>query len=253
MHLVVSRRIKAVALLVSAMLLLSSCAMFNPGPDFRVSVEGQVRLQGATTHEGIRVSVRYYDSSERMTIVIGIGSTDSQGRFSISQMPFPHDQVNFKVLATKDGYAPAEESFSIYYGYDGSDFTFPNMLLHNSKKMTVEWAVTNDGTTFGLAAPITQSVVYSYVLNGTQPYTIGFDSSSATLYFYDQQGRETCGYTYSRRIWNMGKMSLASIRSVPDTGGSTWTYVEMLVGNAYVVRTPTGQYAKFRVLSIEEG
>lgn len=246
-----------IVIMILAMgLLASSCMFLDFGPQNVATVRGTAHLEGETFHSGISVKVRYYDNMERSWVILAAGSTDSQGRFMLRDFLFLPEEVDFQVIATKDGYASADEEFAIYYGYDGSAFVF-DMQLHNRKKLVVEWefkAGASQGMSF-VGSDKGQTTLYSYVpgYDSSRPYGVNIDNSGSSydLSFFDDDDYQMSIYTSWRNVWALGNVPLNSISEIPlrSPDSSGYHYFELSVGMTYVVQTDYG-YVKLRVLSL---
>jgi hypothetical protein len=235
-------------------LLISSCMIFQPEPEYVTDITGRAILEGETSHAGITIYVRYYDSASGDYVLLASETTGTDGRFSMRDVPFVPQQVSFTVYASKSGYASADESFAIYYGYDGSPFVFDNMVLHRQKKLVMEWASKEGPGTSFVGARTGQATLYSYVLGVTEstPYYYNFDGvGNSEMSFYDDDDAPMSVLTGSRTVWDVGAVGLETVTDVPTSSGRTYTYVRLYEGHTYVVRTDRG-YAKFRVISLSD-
>jgi len=241
-------------LLLFAVLALSSCALFQPPNKYATQVRGRVTIEGATDYSGINVQVRYYDRDAGSNIILDAMVTDSLGYFTMADIPLIPGGVDYSVYAWKSGYADADDTFSIYYGYDGSPFVFNNVKLHCQKKIVFDWAwKEGDGSSF-VGSVTGHDKLYSYVRASKRSTRFDFDcAAGANCYdtdigFYDDEDH-TAFYPWENRLWDVGEVPLSSVASAPSSGGARWSYVTLTVGHTYVVSTDQG-YAKFHVISI---
>ncbi len=248
-------RILVGVLMLLAVLGLSSCALFQAPNKYVTEVRGRVTIEGTTDYSGINVQVRYYDYEAYTYVVLAASMTDSSGSFAMTDVPLLPERVDYQVYAWKTGYADADESFSIYYGYDGSPFIFNNMKLHCQKKMVFDWVwKEGDGSSF-TGGTTGHDTLYSYVKASKRSTQFDFDcAAGADCYdtdigFYDDDDNPTYFDAWSRRVWDMGAVPLNSALSVPSSGGKRWTYITLMVGHTYVLETDQG-YAKFYVVSL---
>jgi len=79
-------------------------------------------------------------------------------------------------------------------------------------------------------------------------------AAGATCYdtdirFYDDDDH-TALYPWENRLWDMGAVPLSTVLSAPSSGGSRWSYTDLIVGHTYVMETDQG-YAKFYIVSLQ--
>lgn len=248
-------KIMVSGLLLLAVLGLSSCALFQPPNKYTTEVRGRVAIEGTTDYSGVNVQVRYFDRDARSNIILDAMVTDSSGYFTMTNISLIPGGVDYSVYAWKSGYADADDSFSIYYGYDGSPFVFNNLKLHQQKKMVFDWVwKEGDGSSFvgGISG---HDTLYSYVKASTHKTSFDFDCAAGyscndtDMYFKDDDDTVTSLYPWENLLWDMGAVSLNTVTAVPGVGGKRWSDTHIAVGHTYVIATDYG-YAKFYVISI---
>jgi len=236
--------------------LLAGCTFLGIGPDnsLTMAVRGHAELEGEANHSGITVRISYYDSYWG-TVVTATTATGPNGAFVMPKVPVIYGQAEYSIIAYKDGYARADDSVGVYYGYDGTPFVY-DFLLRVGKVMTFEWRYSETGDFSGST---TTSSVCSDVHGAGHVYGFDFDSgrnstsysSREFLFYHDDDYTHEIVLNYAR-LWDMGDVPIASVTEVPERSEDDYSgSPRMQVGHTYVIRCDSG-YAVFRVLDISD-